>query len=603
MTSPSNWRTMWLSFIAAACMAIMMVVPATASAPNAHGRATVHKATAAGRCATRNKAAGTLRYSDWQFPDTLNPYQTGASVSFETIYDMIEPLALLTPKAHLMPDVAQSIKGSNGGRVFVVTLRKGLRWSNGQPLTSADVKFALKIYDDPNSGPYAPSIGADQIARIDTPNATTAIFRMKAPFAPFALETLPSFYPWPVSWPGAWTKGDSATATKKLFQDTSFNFENTSFPTNGPYQAVSFVNNDRIDLQPMKYYSTLSCGGRIAKPIFVFYAAKPALIAAAASNQTDTTTNYTPADLAELQSHKSAFKTYPTPAFEVEHLTLNTDATYNGKPNPLHDVRVRLALALSLNKIALIESALAVNRKVANSLVAYSPLIVTPKLIGPFADTKLRGQWDPIRKKYLSNTGTGIALQDAKKLLSEAGYANGFSVDGMTTMGNPTRAAEFAVMQSNWNHIGVKFNPSYIPASKLFGSWDEGAPPHLGTFQIAMWTDVASPDPDYYHTSFQSQYIDREKTVHSAINANYAAIHNSLIDEAFTKGAATLVPSQRAKWYRIWQEQVNKNAYWIMLYYRTDITTTNGKLQPFKPNGTGEGPQWNSFEWYLKGQK
>jgi peptide/nickel transport system substrate-binding protein len=598
------WQRALLSVIAAIALATATFAPAIAAGSSAHQGATQHRAAQA-TCKTVNKPTGTIKYSDWQFPDTLNIYQTGASVSLETINIMIEALGLLNPKAHLLMDVLQSVKASNGGRVFTATVRKGLRWSNGQALTSADIKFAWQIYTNPDSGPYAPSIGADVISRIDTPNPYTAVFHMKTPFAPFYLETLPGFYPWPVSWPGAWAKGDVKAATDKLFQDQTFNFEGPTFPTNGPYQVApgGFVQNDRITLQPMKYYRTLACGARIKTPIFVFYSDKPGLIAAAASRQTDLTQNYTPADLAQLVSHSSQFKTAPTPAYEVEHLTLNTDATALGQKNPLHDVRVRLALALSLNKLSLIQSALDVSKSVAKQLISWSPLIVTPRLVQPYADTKLQGQWDPLQKKYITNTGSAKADADAKKLLAQAGYSNGFTVQGLTTSGNPTRAAEFASMARDWLKIGVKFVPNYIPASKLFADWNAGAPPHLGTFQIAMWTDVANPDPDYYHTSFQSQYIDREKTVHSAINANYAAIKNKLIDEAFAKGATTLNKKTRAHWYQIWQEQVNKNAYWIMLYYRTDVSTSDGALGNYSPNGTGQGFSWNAFEWYDKGLK
>jgi ABC-type transport system substrate-binding protein len=144
---------------------------------------------AATTCAKPDVATGVFKYSDWQFPDTLNIYQTGASVSLETINIMIESLGLLRPNATLLPDVAQSIKGSNGGKTWTVTLRPNVRWSDGHVTTSADVKFSWEIYNNPASGPYAPGIGADQIARIDTPSKYVAVFHMKEAYAPFLLET------------------------------------------------------------------------------------------------------------------------------------------------------------------------------------------------------------------------------------------------------------------------------------------------------------------------------------------------------------------------------------------------------------------------------
>jgi ABC-type transport system substrate-binding protein len=215
----------------------------------------------------------------------------------------------------------------------------------------------------------------------------------------------------------------------------------------------------------------------------------------------------------------------------------------------------------------------------------------------------LNGQWDPLQKKYIFNTGTGKALADAKKLLAQAGYSGGgFSVDAVTTQGNPTRQAEFAVIAKDLANVGITFVPNYIPASKLFGDWNAGSPAHLGTDQIFMWTDVASPDPNAYVTAMASRFVDRDKTVHSAVNGNAAGIRDKVIDQAFKNGAQTLDKKVRAKWYKVMQERLNQQAYWIELYYRTDITTTDGVLKTYSPNGTGAGPSWNAFEWTVKGK-
>jgi peptide/nickel transport system substrate-binding protein len=584
--------------IAAIGLSVTALVPAIAATPRSasHSHAKAAQQTYGTACKSQTKTRGTFKYSDWQFPDTLNLYQTGASVSTETIYAEQDPVGTLRPNGTMLPDLIQSLKGTNGGKTWTAVLKQGLKWSNGQPLTAADVRFGVQIIQHPDSGPYAPSIGADLITRMDLIGKYTIVFHLSAPFAPFVLQTVPGIYAWPTVWSGSWAKGDVKAATDKLFQDTTFNFENNTFPFSGPYVTDTFVQNDRITLKPNKYYRALSCGPGVANPIFVFYASKPGLIAAAGAKETDVTTNYTPADLATLAKYKT-FRTDTTPAFEVEHLTLNTDAQYNGKTNPLHDTRVRVALALGLDKITLIRSATGVSTAVAKQLVSWSPLIYTPRLHQAFA-VNLNGQWDPIAKKYQYNTGSGQAEADAKKLLAQAGYSGGgFSVDGMTTTGNPVRQAEFAVMAADWAKLGVTFVPTYIPASKLFADWNAGAPPHLGTFQIAMWTDVSNPDPNAYVISLDSKFIDREKTVHSATNGNFAAVHNKLIDQAFKNGAQTLSKSVRAKWYKILQEQVNMNAYWICLYYRTFITTSDGVLKTYSPNGTGLGIPWNAFEW------
>lgn len=123
----------------------------------------------------------------------------------------------------------------------------------------------------------------------------------------------------------------------------------------------------------------------------------------------------------------------------AEHLEFNVyDSTFDGQPNPVHQVKVRQALALAVDKTGLCQSALALSRTQCNAIVGYTPLPVTPTFKQQFGDTTLKGSWDPIAKKYLPFSARTLA--HARKLLAHAGYAHGFTLDFLTTSGNPTRS-------------------------------------------------------------------------------------------------------------------------------------------------------------------
>jgi peptide/nickel transport system substrate-binding protein len=489
---------------------------------------------------------------------------------------------------------------TDGGKTISVTLKSGLKWSNGQALTAADVKFGWEVGNDPKSGPYCAGT-CDQIARIDVKGTTGLVFHLKHVYAPFIPVGLPQV--WPSSWPGAWAKGDVSAAVDKLFTDPTFNMESSAYPTDGPYVVTQFVKDDRIVLKPMRYYSSMTCGARVGQLIFEFYSDKPGMIAGAAQKGTDITTDYTWADLQTLQSHTGAYKVHAIPAFEFEHLTYNMDPTYNGQKNPLHDVRVRDALNLALNKIDLIRSALQLSNAKAHQIQAWSPFIITPTFKQPYADTKLAGQWDPVTKKYVTNTGSASAIADAKKLLTEAGYPNGFSLDAYTTSGNPVRAAQFSVIQSYFKKVNVNFVPNFIPASKLFGGWTDGGTLQHSTFQVAMYADVGSPDPDNLKIIFQSKYIDRDKTSHSSTNQNEAGLKDKIVDQDFDKGAASFDPAVRLKYYTQAQVELDKAAPFDLLFYRPEIATDDGHVTNFVANPTNTGNQWNTYAWSVKGQQ
>ena len=343
----------------------------------------------------------------------------------------------------------------------------------------------------------------------------------------------------------------------------------------------------------------MSCGAPVQNLIFSFYSGKPGLIAAAASHDTDITGGgggYTPADLPELRKHTDAYTLYQTPSFSFEQLAFNLDSTYNGQPNPLSNLKVRQALSLGLDKIGLIRSALGVATSAAKSIAAWTPFVLTPKLVQPYADRKIKGQWDPIAKNY-TLTGSGTALKHAKTLLSQTPYKDGFTLDFSTTSGNPVRQAQVAVIQSNWKRLGVNLNVNYIPSTSFFGQWNDSGPLHRGTFQVGMFGSSGSPDPDQLKYNAMTKYIDRKATIHTPLNQNYSGISNKTIDKDFNKAGHVADPKVRGKLYAAIQEALNKNAYWICLYYRPTIATRSSKVGGFQNNPTQAGPTWNIYHW------
>jgi peptide/nickel transport system substrate-binding protein len=79
------------------------------------------------------------------FPDTFNPFDISTyageigSLIYEPLYQ--ENYAKLQP----IPWLATAYAWSNGGRTITFTIRRGVKWSNGQPMTAADVAFTFNL--------------------------------------------------------------------------------------------------------------------------------------------------------------------------------------------------------------------------------------------------------------------------------------------------------------------------------------------------------------------------------------------------------------------------------------------------------------------------
>lgn len=543
--------------------------------------------------------SGTIIYSDQQFPDTLNILQTGLGVTFDTMNSVLASLAIFDSKARLYPDLLANIPSAknhevlNGGRTIILKLKPHQYWSSGVEITAADIKFGWQIDMDKATGPYCTQT-CDHIASIQLKGKYEAILHLKDNFAPILYTGLPQV------WPHSWSRlGKTPHDAAVTLEDPKFSFENNTYWTDGPYQVSSFVSNDRIVLTPMKYYH-VHPGPHAAQMRFAFYADKDSLIAAAVNGNVDVSHGlaYTLADLPALKSHSTRFKVLSSPSFVAEHLEFNAlDTTYKGHTNPLHDVRVRQALALDTDKISVLESALGVSAKVAKNYVAYTPWTVTPKLVQEFGDTALKGSWDPYAKKFLPYSPQTVA--DAKKLLAAAGYPKGFDLDFLTTAQNPARQAEYSAIGKDWSQIGVTAHLFALPASQFAADWATGGPRNHGDFQVSLWAFGNAPDPDSLKTLLQSQFIDRLQKTHSAVNANYSGIDDKIIDQGMEKAATTFNRKTRAKYYKQVQEELNKQAYWDMIYYRPNIVTSDFHVKGDTALAASGyfGNEWNTWNW------
>ncbi|MBI3688692.1 MAG: ABC transporter substrate-binding protein [Actinobacteria bacterium] len=171
-------------------------------------------------------AGGTLRLVAGPIAslDPTRSYQYG-SWNFMRLYT--RQLVTFAPRpgpagAGVVPDLAASLgRVSNGGRSWTYTLRTGIRFENGQPITAVDVKYGIErafaagtlaggpswlvqLLDnpkDPFPGPYQDKdLHKGGLAAITTPDARTVVFRLTKPFADFdRVLALPDASPVPAA--------------------------------------------------------------------------------------------------------------------------------------------------------------------------------------------------------------------------------------------------------------------------------------------------------------------------------------------------------------------------------------------------------------------
>lgn len=169
-----------------------------------------------------DKKGGVIKMAnagDW---DTYDPGETYYAYTWNFARLYARSLVMFKPgpgdeSKQLVPDLATSLAvASDGAKTFTYHLRPGLKFEDGTPITSKDVKYAVLRSTDsatfPNApvyfsqylnlpagyqGPYkTPNMNTD--SAIETPDDTTIVFHTKVPFAGFDyLAQMPQTAPVP----------------------------------------------------------------------------------------------------------------------------------------------------------------------------------------------------------------------------------------------------------------------------------------------------------------------------------------------------------------------------------------------------------------------
>jgi peptide/nickel transport system substrate-binding protein len=168
---------------------------------------------------------GTLRFAnsgDW---DSLDPADTYYAYSWDFIRLYGRSLVMFKSApgkdgATLVPDLAESLgKSSDNAKTWTYTLRKGVKFEDGTPVTSKDVKYAVERSLDKTTFPNGPTYFNDfldlqgyttpyedpspdklGLKAIETPDDQTIVFKLKSPFSGFDyFAQLPSTIPVPAA--------------------------------------------------------------------------------------------------------------------------------------------------------------------------------------------------------------------------------------------------------------------------------------------------------------------------------------------------------------------------------------------------------------------
>ena len=425
---------------------------------------------------------GQLNLIYYQAVSVMTPYLSGGTKDIDAASLVLEPLAGFDENGIIVPRLVESIPTlDNGGVSADLTtitwkLTPGLLWSDGTPVTSADVKFTYDYCTNPDGGcAQASKFGG--ITKVDTPDAQTVVITFDAPkanpYTAFVGSTSPILQ--------AAQFAGCLGAAAQTCSEQNFNPIGT-----GPFTVTDFKVNDVVTLAANPNYRDP------AKPAFATVVLKGGGDAASSARAVMETgefdygwnTQIAPDMQAALSgAGKGTFLT----AFGglIERIEVNlTDpsaALPEGErstvahPHPfMADAAVRAALSMAIDRQALVDIGYGDAGKPSCNLVpapadfaSDNTACLTQDLNGAMALLDGAGWKD--------SDGDGIRDKDGVKL----------SILYQTTV-NPIRQDFQALVKGWWNAIGVEVELKQIDPGVFFGG------------------DVASPD------TYQKFYADVE---------------------------------------------------------------------------------------------
>jgi peptide/nickel transport system substrate-binding protein len=264
--------------------------------------------------------------------------------------------------------LADAPKWSNGDKTVTVTLKSNYTWSDGQPVTSADVVFwfdevEAAIKEDPaNWGPYSPGLGIpDEVASVTAPTASTVVFTMKQPVNPswFLDDELSAVVPMPAhAWAKASASGPTlnfavpANATKIYNYLSKESMSLSTYVSNplwqvvdGPYKLTSFNSSTGA----FTMVANTSYGGPHAAKISTLQAVPFTSDEAEfdAVRAGDIDVGYLPlTDIKQVRTVESGgYNVFGYPGFFFDYVTYNFADTTGDFNNIIAQLYVRQALA------------------------------------------------------------------------------------------------------------------------------------------------------------------------------------------------------------------------------------------------------------------
>jgi peptide/nickel transport system substrate-binding protein len=545
---------------------------------------------------------GTLIIGDWQEANQFNPYYVGQQTEANVASAAWATLVVFTNDYRYAPDLATSVPTIDNGGVKVPgdggdamtvtwTLRDGLKWSDGQPLTCDDFKYAWEwVLDKDNVGVI--TAGFSDINKFDCPSDTSMIWHFKNVYEGYiTLMTAPL--------PRHFL---SKIAMKDQVNGKGFSAaEVPNMPVSGAFKFESVTPQQELRLAKNPNYTSFSTGkaAHLDTLIFKWYGDADLMIAGYKAGEVDIATDLQDSDLPKVQDLGSQVSAIPALLYEflrpnwsagpfdaktkVGGCSRNSAVADRGKGCPMADPAMRQAVAFAVDKNE-------INTRLLGGTVEIANTGVSPDAW--FFAQEAPATFDPAKAKSILDAAgwvpgaDGIRVKDGLKAKIE-----------LCTTTRQVRVDTLALV-ANWlKDIGIEAVSNPVDSTNIFADYNEATvdtPCALSTsnFDLAEHAFTSSIDPlgnyfNYHSSQFEPNGANDAQVVDTGIDSSLDTVKDSVNFQ--------VIKDAMAEFQKVYVEKTVE----IPLYYRKQVDLFTTKVGNGIGNPTQAGPTWNAVDWFV----
>jgi ABC-type transport system substrate-binding protein len=494
--------------------------------------------------ATTPRDGGTLRFAVAERVTSLDPAVAYDEISYYIVHALFDRLVDYAPGGiTLVPRLAEHWEISPDKRVYTFTLRPGIAFHDGTPITAAHVKYGLErvltMADSPFAGFLADIEGATAMTEKQATTCAGIIAETDRRVVIRLARINPAFL--------AILAMPFATPQRPAHVRAAGDQLRRQPDANGPFLLARWAEGDQLELRRNPRYHD---------------PARVHLDAIVMRENTPRDTQFQMFERGELDTaEKLATPDYlyvmTSQAWQpYVHRSVGMNvfgSRMNVKRKPFDDKRVRQAFNYALNK--------AHTARLLNGSTVASHGILPPGMLGR----------DPDLAPYPHDVAR------ARQLLAEAGYPAGIDVTYATPSDEETQKVA-ASLQSDLAEAGIRVHLDVMSFATFATAVTDPAGP---AFSYTAW-GADFPDPiNFLEPRFHSRSI---KPAETGGTTNDSFLENPALDAILDAAHEAIDPAARAALYRQAERILYDEAPWIWDYHRVSTEVVQPYVRGYAPH-------------------